>query len=106
MLIEELKIDQLLTKLRRTHPSAHREREPIIVQMVTLIDNWISRSDLNSEANLFALAQALEFINQQDRYAYEEMRQRTKYPKTYERAVNYMKWAQLHKKLGGKLSLE
>ncbi|MCR8433438.1 MAG: hypothetical protein NDP13_03460 [Crenarchaeota archaeon] len=106
MLIELLKIDQFLTKLKRTHPSNHKERAPIIKQMTTVVDNWISRNNLDSEENLFALAQALEYIDQHDRYAYEEMRQITKYPKIYERAINYMKWAQLHKRLGGKLPVE
>ena len=103
MMLEKLGIRSLLNKLRRIHPSHHQRRSIIIRQMVTILDNWIARNDITNQENLMALASVLELISREDYYVYTELIKITRYPQVYRRAVNFMKWARLHKRLGGVL---
>ncbi len=106
MLMEKLGIKSLLSKLRRIHPSHHKKKSLIIRQIATILDNWINRHDMRDEKNFLALAMVLESISREDYYAYTELIKITRYPRIYRQAVNHIKWARLHRKLGGMVSID
>ena len=95
----------LLRKLQNLHPSHHSARRGILRQIVIVIDNWI-RKNGTSEQSMIIVAKTLDKINRHFYYAYSEILKMTKYPKVYQQALNHLRWARLHKKLGGKLPFE
>lgn len=96
-------IDSLLSKLRGIHPSHHKKKEFIIRQIVVVLDNWVKKNDGKKKESIVILAKALDKISKQDFYVYEEVIKRTKHPRIFQQAVNYLKWARLHVRMGGKL---
>jgi len=98
-------VDVLIQKLSGIHPSHHAARKAILKQIVIVIDNWI-RKNGTGERSIIIIAKALDKINRNYYYAYSEMLKITKYPKIYQQAINHLRWARLHKKMGGVLSYE
>lgn len=97
-------IDMLLAKLKRIHPSHHAKKNMIINQIVAILDNWISKHySPQRKDRLVILAETLDKISKQDYYVYSELLKRTRHPRIYQQAINYLHWARLHKRLGGRL---
>jgi len=95
----------LISKLDGIHPSHHSRRRAILRQIVIVIDNWI-RKNGTGERSIIVLAKVLDNISRNHYYAYAEMLKMTRYPKVYQQAINHLRWARLHKKMGGVLSFD
>ncbi|MEX0568190.1 MAG: hypothetical protein Q6363_003400 [Candidatus Njordarchaeota archaeon] len=98
-------IDILIRKLEHLHPSHHAARGSILKQIVIVIDNWI-RKNGTSEQCIIIIAKTLDKINRRFYYAFSEMLKMTKYPRIYQQAINHLRWARLHKKMGGALAFD
>lgn len=95
-------VDILIGKLDNLHPSHHSARRSILRRIVIVIDNWIRKNGTDEES-IITLAKVLDKINRNHYYAYAEMLKITKFPKVYQQAVNHLRWARLHKRMGGSL---
>ena len=98
-------VDMLIKKLSNLHPSHHKARAAILRQIVIVIDNWIRKNGTNEES-IIIIAKTLDRINRNYYYAYTEMLKITRFPKVYQQAINHLRWARLHKKMGGKFAYE
>ena len=98
-------VKTLIHKLDSIHPSHHSRRRAILKQIVIVIDNWI-RKNGTGERSIIVLAKVLANISRYHYYAYAEMLKMTKYPRVYQQAVNHLRWARLHKKMGGVLTYD
>lgn len=98
-------VDMLIRKLEHLHPSHHAARRNILRQIVVVIDNWI-RKNGTSEECIIIIAKTLDKINRRFYYAFSEILKMTKFPCIYHQAINHLRWARLHKKMGGNVPFD
>ena len=99
----ELNIDPILEDIRRIHPGDRAKLAPYIDKLLSVLDAFLEENKAADEETLIHFAEELEKIKETSYYVYNELRNKTKFPSIFDRAISLLRWRRLNKRLGGRL---